>query len=107
MTDQAPDWAAQLRTLAELATGLVAGLSSPDAVPADHAAECRSCPICTTLAVLRGRRPDLSEALADVLGTAAAALRSHARQERSAAEPAQEDDAPAPPPAPVQRIDVA
>ena len=44
--------------------------------PGDHAAECRWCPLCAGLAALRGRRPDLVEALADVLSSAATALRA-------------------------------
>jgi hypothetical protein len=99
---------------------------------ADHAAECRWCPLCAGLAALRGRRPDLVEALADVLSSAATALRAQsgvpARTTRDGGDAAPDvpardvpaadvpaGDGPAPPeetvthpaPAPVQRIDVA
>ena len=74
MTAPTPDWVAQLRALAEAATGLLGDTAG--APGEDHGAECRWCPVCTGLAVLRGRRPELTEALADVLSTAAAALRA-------------------------------
>lgn len=94
--------------------GLLAGAGG--AAAGDHSAECRTCPVCTALAVLRGQRPDLSEALADVLTTAATALRGLAQP--AAAHEATEapdrpdpaagpDPEPAPAPAPVQRIEVA
>ena len=135
MTGPAPEWAAQLRGLADAAAGLLGGLAAavpapgaeaPDGSAGDHSAECRTCPVCTALAVLRGRRPDLSEALADVLATAATALRAHARPAADAdhpdadhpdadhpdadhpeAEPPEETVSPTPPPAPVQHIEVA
>ena len=64
------------------------------------------------LAALRGRRPDLLEGLADVLATAATVIRAQAA---GPADPAPDPAAPAgpaaeaddPPPAPVQRIEVA
>ncbi len=89
MTGSTPDWGAQLRGLAEVATGLLGGPGAEPRGPGpsdDHAAECRSCPVCAALAVLRGRRPDVSEALADLLATAAATLRSHAEGQRTHAE---------------------
>ncbi|KQS66366.1 hypothetical protein [Modestobacter sp. Leaf380] len=115
MTGPTPDWGAQLRGLADAAAGLIGGLTATvSAAPAegpagDHSAECRSCPVCTALAVLRGRRPDLSEALADVLATAAAALRAHTPTETTAPAPQSPEEhvSPTPPPAPVQRIEVA
>jgi len=96
----------------------------------DHAAECRWCPLCAGLAALRGRRPDLVEALADVLSSVATALRAQAGTPNGTTRttpdgsdaapdvPAPDvpaGDEPAPPeetvthpaPAPVQRIDVA
>jgi len=93
---------------------LVGGRSAPG--NAEHGTECRSCPLCAGLAALRGHRPDLLEALADVLTSAATALRSTARPtpDGAAADPAPEPTAPPeetvphPAPAPtVQRIDVA
>ena len=134
MTTPGPDWVEQARRFAAgLAAEHAAGASVSDvlggvlggATPgADHSAECRWCPVCTGLAALRGRRPDLLEALADVLTTAATTLRAHAGAPAPA--PGGNDaapDAPAPAapepgaaapaettvkhPIPVQRIDVA
>jgi hypothetical protein len=84
----------------------------------EHGTDCRWCPLCTGLAALRGRRPDLLEALADVLTGAATALRTSAGTTPSSNDAATDDPAPEPtaPPeetvphpatAPVQRIDVA
>jgi hypothetical protein len=130
-----PDWVEQARRFAAgLAAEHAAGtglsevlgdlLGGPAAGPetdpaADHAAECRWCPVCAGLAALRGRRPDLLEALADVLTSAAGALRTTARttpdgSDAAPGAPAPEPTAPPeetvphPAPAPtVQRIDVA
>ncbi|MFQ1001000.1 hypothetical protein [Modestobacter sp. SSW1-42] len=146
MTTPGPDWVEQARRFAAgLAAEHAAGASLSDvlggllgpAAPAgdhpagdhpagDHSAECRWCPLCTGLAALRGRRPDLLEALADVLTTAATTLRAQASTQGTPSRPggsdaaagapapaASEPDAAAPPettvphPAPVQRIDVA
>jgi hypothetical protein len=136
MTAPGPDWVEQARRFAaglaaEHAAG--AGLSDvlgdllggraarpgPDGAPdpaRGHTAECRSCPLCAALAAWRGRRPDLVEALADVLAGAATALRATARPtpDGGAAAPGPEPTAPpeetVTPPASapaVQRIDVA
>ncbi|WP_448613192.1 hypothetical protein [Modestobacter sp. URMC 112] len=135
MTGPGPDWVEQARRfvvgsgLADALSGVArpeGAASGPDGgaagAAADHAADCRWCPVCAGLAALRGRRPDLVEGLADVLTAAADALRTHAASTTAAAAPAPEGSAPAeedtgpaagpvavegPPPAPVQRIDVA
>ncbi|MCZ2837289.1 hypothetical protein [Modestobacter sp. VKM Ac-2985] len=147
MTAPGPDWVEQARRLAAgLAAEHAAGARLTDALggllgtpaarpdparPEDDGAaappsaeDCRWCPVCAGLAALRGRRPDLVEALADVLASAATALRAqttHPDPDGSAAAPeapapdVRAADAPAPPeetvthpaPAPVQRIDVA
>jgi hypothetical protein len=135
VTTPGPDWVEQARRFAAgLAAERAAGTSLSDVLggllgapvetpAADHSAECRHCPVCTGLAALRGRRPDLLEALADVLTTAATTLRTQATTSSPApgsdaasdvpAPAASEPDAAAPPettvnhPAPVQRIDVA
>ena len=136
MTAPGPDWVEQARRFV-VGSGLadaLSGVARPDGAAhgtgdggaagaaAGHDAECRWCPVCAGLAALRGRRPDLVEGLADVLSAAADALRTHAAATTAAATPAPEGDAPAeedtapaagpvagesPPPAPVQRIDVA
>ncbi|MCZ2819899.1 hypothetical protein O2V63_06120 [Modestobacter sp. VKM Ac-2977] len=158
MTAPGPDWVEQVRRLAAgLAAEHAAGTrltdvlgdlldtpaARPDAAsrPEDDGAatrpqpadDCRWCPVCVGLAALRGRRPDLVEALADVLTSAATALRAQAGTQpadsprtnpdgsvaapeapapdvRTAGAPAPPEETvthPAPAPAPVQRIDVA
>ena len=143
MTTPGPDWVDQARRFAAgLAAEHAAGTSVSDVLggllggpapradspAADHSAECRWCPLCTGLAALRGRRPDLLEALADVLTSAATTLRAQASTQGDPAHRGGSDaaaDAPAPAPAasepdvaappettvphtaPVQRIDVA
>jgi len=130
MTAPGPDWVEQARRFAAgLATehpGLtdaLGGLLGASAdQPAEHGTECRSCPLCVGLAALRGRRPDLLEALADVLASASTALRTTAAattahptpdgDAAAAGDPAPtappEETVPNPAPAPtVQRIDVA
>jgi hypothetical protein len=126
MTQPGPDWVEQARRFAAgLATdhpgltdalgGLLGSQSSTDRA-ADHGGECRSCPLCAALAAVRGRRPDLLTALADVLTGAATALRTTAAAGATAGSPAgattpntpPEETVPDPAPAPtVQRIDVA
>jgi hypothetical protein len=126
MTMPGPDWVEQARRFAAgLAaehaglTDVLGGLLTPpaDDQPTADGAECRSCPLCVGLAALRGRRPDLLEALADVLAHAANALRTTAQttpdgSAAAADAPAPtappEETVPDPAPAPaVQRIDVA
>ncbi|MGY1855902.1 hypothetical protein [Modestobacter sp. SYSU DS0290] len=137
MTTPGQDWIEQAR---RLVTGLAAehpaagslagalggllgnattGTADRDGAAACSDADCRWCPLCTGLAALRGRRPDLLEGLADVLATAADALRAQAgtpagqRADDGAREPgappANEEPVPSPHPrtARVQRIDVA
>ena len=120
MTSPGPDWVEQARRFV-INSGLVEALSAGRPAGADpdggqppgggHAAECRSCPLCAGLAALRGRRPDLVEGLADLLTTAAAALRASAGQ-AGARGPAPSDPGPvreepaAGRATPVQRIDV-
>lgn len=108
------DWIDQAQRLVEaLRGGLVsiAEAAAPDTDAADaagvgHSADCRWCPICRAAAVARGERPEVSAALADLLTTAAAALRTVAeagQQDEPATGTPQESE----PPAPVQQIDIA
>ena len=87
-----------------------------EAAAAHRSSDCRWCPVCQLAAVVRGERPEVSAALADVLTATATALRTFAAAGQSP-EPAPEgaspdDDGPAaedagdPPPA-VQRIEIA
>ena len=98
---------------AETARRLLDAVRPPaDAATGDaHGADCRWCPVCTAAAVLRGERPEVTAALADVLATTASVLRDLAGEparpgaaapEDGAAEP---DDEPGP--ASVQQIDIA
>jgi hypothetical protein len=59
LVEAARDWAARTFPDAHLATG---------------SAECCWCPLCRTVAALRGDRPEVSERLAEVMTAAAGAL---------------------------------
>jgi hypothetical protein len=97
------DWIEQGRRLLET-------LRNPAEAPGvEHGSDCRWCPVCQAAAVVRGERPEVTAALADVLTTAAAALRTFAEAGAAAPEPevqepqdAGDDEAPA-----VQQIDIA
>jgi hypothetical protein len=119
------DWLDQARRLMETlrdaaAQGMPAAADpTPAAEPSAAAAaapagsDCRWCPLCQAAAVVRGERPEVSAALADVLATAAAALRTFAgEQPTGAAAPPPEPGEPEVPGAaggtrPVQRIDLS
>jgi hypothetical protein len=103
------DWIDQARRLLEtLSSG------AGDAVPAGasaepHAADCRWCPVCQVAAVIRGERPEVTAALADVLTATATALRTFAAAGDPEA-PRVDPDAAADdgdPPPPVQQIEIA
>ena len=101
------DWIEQGRRLLEaLRSGLDA--TPADADGAGHSSDCRWCPICQVAAVVRGERPEVTAALADVLTTAATALRTFAAAggdaPGAAAEPDETDEGDAPA---VQQIDIA
>jgi hypothetical protein len=120
------DWVEQARRFAAGLAGEHAGLTdvlggllgpTPAEQPAGGGSECRSCPLCAGLAALRERRPDLLEALADLLAGAATALRTTARTTpdgteagTGAPEPTAPPEETVPDQAPVpsvQRIEVA
>jgi len=89
------DWLDQARRLVET---FRAGAAEPVGAPAAGeglTGDCRWCPLCQAAAVLRGERPEVSAALADVLTATAAALRSFAGE----AAPADAGAAPADGPA--------
>lgn len=109
MTDQ-PDWTEQARRLVAGLSGMFAG-QAPLGAPGEAAAsgDCRWCPLCQAAAVLRGERPEVTAAMADILTTASAALRAFAEQGAAATD---ESTAETPqPPAShgpdVQRIEIA
>jgi hypothetical protein len=97
------DWVEQaLRLVESLRAPAGEGAAAPGA-----AGDCRWCPLCQAAAVLRGERPEVNAALADVLTATAAALRSFAGEPApagAAEEPAQPAERPAPV---VQRIDLS
>ncbi|MGY1778179.1 hypothetical protein ACI8AV_20205 [Geodermatophilus sp. SYSU D00804] len=99
------DWLDQARRLAAglgqawAETGAAAEGETPGHEPGG---DCRWCPLCRAAAV--ARRPDVSEALADLLTSAAGALRSGAAPSAPPApEPA---PTPEPEPAQVQHIEL-
>jgi hypothetical protein len=75
------DWVDQARRLLDVVRG---GLG--DAVPAaadgesatGHSSDCHWCPLCRVASVVRGERPEVTAALADVLTATATALRTFA-----------------------------
>ena len=106
--NDAPDWVEQARRLVTgLGETLGPALRETHAAGA-HPADCRWCPVCQVAAVVRGERPEVTNALADVLTAAAAALRTAAERAPAPA-PGTEAEAeePAPPAAPVQHIEIA
>ena len=103
------DWAEQARRLVETLRGV---LAAHDDRPADAAAECRWCPLCQFIAVLRGERPEVTAIIADVLRATADALHAFAAAPDGPRppEPATDDETAAPvgdPPPVVQRIEIA
>ena len=102
------DWIDQARRLLET---LSSGVG--DAVPAGastepHAADCRWCPVCQVAAVVRGERPEVTAALADVLTATATALRNFAESAPAPdVPPDAADGSGAEPPPAVQRIEIA
>jgi hypothetical protein len=118
----ANDWIDQARQL------LDAWRAGPGQNPAGdppaagaHSSDCRWCPVCQVAAVVRGERPEVTAALADVLTATATALRTFATagdpqgtasgdtasgDTASEAREGDDPDADDPPPA-VQRIEIA
>src|SRR5690349_7224880 len=96
------DWIEQGRRLLETLR------SSAEASDGEHGSDCRWCPVCQAAAVVRGERPEVTAALADVLSTAAAALRTLGTPDGTdpqATEPeAESEDGDVPV---AQRIDIA
>ncbi|MGY2004085.1 hypothetical protein [Blastococcus sp. SYSU DS1024] len=103
------DWLDQARRLFDVVR---ASAERPPELSGDgHGGDCRWCPVCQAAAVVRGERPEVTAALADVLATTAAALRTFAEnQDAGSATPAageqQPTEQPTDQPA-VQRIDIA
>lgn len=123
------DWIDQAQRLVEAVRGSLAAATSAAATsaatasstadassadasgtdPAGHSADCRWCPVCQVAAVVRGERPEVTAALADVLTTAATALRTVAAGGPPAGPPAPaaSPEPESEPTAPVQHIEIA
>lgn len=103
------DWIDQARRVLDaLRAGEPAAAPADGTPPENHSADCRWCPVCQVAAVIRGERPELTAALADVLTATATALRTFAEAahpDEPGVEPEPQETAD-PPPA-VQRIDIA
>jgi hypothetical protein len=107
------DWVEQARRLMETLRAAVPGDPAAAAAQAASAAgplsgDCRWCPLCQAAALVRGERPELSAALADILTATATALRQFAGDPAEAEQPAEpgEEEKAAPAPA-VQRIELS
>jgi hypothetical protein len=102
------NWIDQAQRLVEALRAPSSTVTPADATTEDrHAADCRWCPVCQVASVVRGERPEVTAALADLLTTAAAALHTVAAAgtpERPTTEAAPDESEPPPP---VQRIDIA
>jgi hypothetical protein len=97
------DWIDQARRLLET---LRPPAGEAAATGEAHSSDCRWCPVCQAAAVVRGERPEVTAALADVLTATAAALRNFAEPPSAPAADtaaAEEGD----PPPPVQQIEIA
>ena len=104
------EWVDQARRLLDaFAQGSAA---TPAGAPGQgaHHGDCSWCPLCQAAAVVRGERPEVTAAIADVLTATASALRTFA-ESAPAAEPSPaastDDDVEADPPPAVQRIEIA
>jgi hypothetical protein len=104
------DWVEQARRLMESLRAAVPPPGEPTAAApgAGLSGDCRWCPLCQAAAMVRGERPELSAALADILTATAEVLRQVAGETPAAAP----DDAVAEepddsPPPPVQRIELS
>jgi hypothetical protein len=101
------DWLDQGRRLLE-ALVQAAEPSTKDGGDAEHRSDCTWCPLCQVAAVVRGERPEVSAALADLLDATAAALRTFAAEAGDAPPPTGDADQGDGEPAPaVQRIEIA
>jgi hypothetical protein len=74
------DWVEQARRLVDAvrAGGPATSPAAADGGGTGAGADCRWCPLCQAAAVIRGERPEVTAALADVLTATAAALRQFA-----------------------------
>jgi hypothetical protein len=109
------DWAESARLLVETLRAALGGPAADDgtgSAAGTSPGECRWCPLCQLVAVLRGERPEVTAVVADVLRTTADALHAFAAApEGPRPGPSPADERPAPPvgdpPPVVQRIEIA
>lgn len=106
LVEAAREWAVHAFPLPDEPRPDGPGPDGPGPGPAGHGSpECGWCPLCRTVAALRGDRPEVTERLAEVLttaaGTLAAVLDTLTRPAAPAAEPG---PGPAPPPHRVEPI---
>ena len=101
----ATDWIDQARRVLDALRDTMGETDPSDDV---HSSDCRWCPICQVAAVVRGERPEVAAALADVLTATATALRTFAAATEGSTAPAAADDAQEDDPPPVaQQIEIA
>jgi len=104
------DWTEQARRAVETLRGVLGTLSGHEDQAAGDAAECRWCPLCQLIAVLRGERPEVTAVLADVLRATADALHAFAAAPDgppAGASTAEEETPVGDAPPVVQRIEIA
>ena len=82
----ASDWLDQARRLLDVLVQEQDTAAGDDTggTTATHGADCTRCPLCQAAAVVRGERPEVTAALADVLTATATALRTFAESGRPA-----------------------
>ena len=106
-----PDWLDQARRLLEtFVQSQHARAAEGSSASTASGADCAWCPLCSAAAVVRGERPEVSAALADVLTAAATALRNLGEPAPPPGPdvPAAEEDGPEGDRTPaVQRIEIA
>jgi hypothetical protein len=98
------DWIEQGRRLLD---ALRSGLADAPATAPAHASDCRWCPVCQAAAVVRGERPEVTAALADVLTATATALRNFAAEGADTGVAEDEDEREDGDPPAVQQIEIA
>ncbi|MCW2700392.1 MAG: uncharacterized protein JWQ45_1927 [Blastococcus sp.] len=112
------DWIDQTRRVLDALRAGTDDVTADGTPSGSHPGDCRWCPVCQVAAVVRGERPELTAALADVLTATAAALRTFAEATRpdvpaddhvhdGADDEAEGEAAPETAPPPVQWIDIA
>jgi hypothetical protein len=105
LMNPATDWIDQARRVLDALRGSLGETPEPDGTT--HGSDCRWCPICQVAAVVRGERPEVTAALADVLTATATALRTFATAGEAPTTPEQDDAEGGDPSPAVQQIEIA